>query len=109
MAEPPKQYRFKKGQSGNPKGRPKKLPALDTMLVDVLGEVGQNGDAAIIAILKVLRAKAAKGDIRAIELLLDRYYGKVTQNIEQRTEVVVPQIKWADDEPNDEPEPDTQI
>ena len=29
---------FKPGQSGNPNGRPKKLPELDKLLADVLGE-----------------------------------------------------------------------
>jgi len=29
-------HKFKKGQSGNPKGRPKKLPGLDELLTEVL-------------------------------------------------------------------------
>ena len=29
---------FKKGVSGNPKGTPKKIPQLDVLLADVLGE-----------------------------------------------------------------------
>lgn len=69
---------FKKGQSGNPNGRPKKLPELDKLLADVLGEE-KEGITAAEAILKALRAKAAKGDVRAIEVLLDRAYGKAKQ------------------------------
>jgi hypothetical protein len=72
---------FKKGQSGNPKGRPKKLPELNKLLADVLGEE-KDGVTAAEAILKALRAKAAKGDIRAAEVLLDRGYGKAKQAVE---------------------------
>jgi hypothetical protein len=74
---------FKKGQSGNPKGRPKKLPELDKLLADVLGEE-KDGVSAAEAILKALRAKAAKGDIRAAEVLLDRGWGKAKQSIEHK-------------------------
>jgi len=72
---------FKPGQSGNPNGRPKKLPELDKLLADVLGEE-KDGITAAEAILKALRAKAAKGDVRAIEVLLDRAYGKAKVGIE---------------------------
>jgi len=72
---------FKKGQSGNPKGRPKKLPHLEELLADILGE-DKEGITAAEAILRALRAKATKGDIRAAEVLLERAYGKAKQGIE---------------------------
>ena len=75
---------FKKGQSGNPNGRPKKLPELDKLLADVLGEE-KDGVTAAEAILKKLRAMAAAGNIRAAELLLDRGYGKAKQSIDHTT------------------------
>jgi hypothetical protein len=71
---------FKKGESGNPNGRPRKLPELDKLLADVLGEE-KDGVSAAEAILKALRLKASKGDVRAIELMLDRAYGKAPQTI----------------------------
>jgi hypothetical protein len=74
-------HKFKKGQTGNPKGRPKKLPELHVLLADVLGEE-KDGISAAEAILKSIRAKAAKGDVRAAELLLDRAYGKPKQSID---------------------------
>lgn len=72
---------FKKGKSGNLLGRPKKLPQLDVLLADVMGEE-KDGKTACEAILMALRAKAAKGDIRAAELLLDRSFGKVAQKMQ---------------------------
>ena len=72
---------FKKGQTGNPNGRPKKLPALDALMAEVLGEE-QNGMTAAKAILAKLRQKAVAGDVRASEILLDRAYGKAKQALE---------------------------
>lgn len=74
-------HKFKKGQSGNPKGRPPKLPELDKLLAQVLGEE-KDGITAAGVILKAIRAKAAKGDVRAAELLLDRAYGKPKQTLD---------------------------
>lgn len=74
-------HKFTKGQSGNPNGRPKKLPELDKLLADVLGEE-KNGLTAAQAILKALLVKAAKGDVRAAEVLLDRAYGKTKQQMD---------------------------
>ena len=84
---------FEKGKSGNPatqfssenqpekNGRPKKLPKLDELLADVLGE-DKDGIEAAKAILMALRSKAAKGDVRAAEVLLDRAYGKSKQTVD---------------------------
>lgn len=74
---PPKHTQFKKGQSGNPNGRPKK-PDLDQYLADALNEE-RNGMKAIEAVIKSLIAKAVKGDVRAAQLLLERGYGKPDQ------------------------------
>ena len=73
-----KGVKFKKGVSGNPKGRPKRIPNLDILLADVLGEEKEGIEAAK-AILMALRTKAIKGDVRAAEVLLDRAYGKAKQ------------------------------
>lgn len=78
---PPGAKPFVKGQSGNPKGQPKKIPELRILLAEVLGEE-KDGKTAAQAILMALRAKATKGDVRAAELLLERAYGKSIQNVE---------------------------
>ena len=66
--------------SGNTKnvGRKRELPELSKLLAEVLGEE-KDGITAGEAILKALRAKATKGDVRAAEVLLDRAYGKPKQ------------------------------
>jgi len=74
---------FPKGVSGNPNGRPKKIPEIDKLLADVLGEDGHEATE----ILKALVAKAKKGDVRAAEVLLDRAYGKAKQDINQKTTI----------------------
>ena len=84
-------HKFKKGQTGNPNGRPRKLPELDKLLADVMGEE-KDGLSAAEAILKALRAKATKGDIRAAELLLDRAYGNAKQTIDNNLNVSQPLV-----------------
>lgn len=74
--------KWQKGESGNPNGAPKKIPELEKMLIDIMGEE-VNGVPAALIVLRALRKKAANGDVRAIELLLDRSYGKIKQVIEQ--------------------------
>lgn len=88
---PPEHSKFKKGQTGNPNGRPRKLPELDKLLAEVMGEE-KDGLSAAEAILKALRAKATKGDIRAAEVLLDRAYGKAKQTIDNNLNVSQPLV-----------------
>ncbi len=93
-------HKFPKGKSGNPKGRPKKLPELDKLLADVLGEE-KDGITAADAILRKLRAMAAQGNIRAAEILLDRAYGKAKQQMDLTSggnPVPIPQIIMPKDE-----------
>ena len=71
---------FKKGQSGNPKGRPK-LPDIKAAMAKVLAEE-KNGMDALEAVLRALRTRAIKGDVRAAQELLDRAFGRAKQSIE---------------------------
>ena len=88
---------FKKGVSGNPKGRPK-MPDIKEALTMILGDE-KDGRTALDAILAALRAKAVKGDVKAAQELLDRAYGKSKQIIEQELEVKNQGIiKWGDKE-----------
>lgn len=74
---------FQKGQSGNPKGRPKKLPELDELLKDCLSEETK-GKTQMELIIRALVKKSLKGDIRASELLLNRSYGKLKEKEETK-------------------------
>lgn len=74
---PPQDTRFKKGQSGNPKGRPKGRKDFATDVRDVLAAsvtITENGRPKKVssqrAALMRLREKALKGDGRALEKLL---------------------------------------
>jgi hypothetical protein len=75
--------KWKKGQSGNPKGRPK-LPDISEALAKILADE-KDGYSALEATLMALRAKAVKGDIRAAEALLDRAFGKPRQSVDHTT------------------------
>jgi hypothetical protein len=80
-ARPPKHTQFKKGQSGNPKGRPKAVKAhmpvsriiRRSLSEEVQGQV--NGKTRkmtkLEAIIEVQSAKALKGDTRAAKLVID--------------------------------------
>lgn len=73
---PPKHTRFRKGQSGNPKGRPRGTLNMATVLERTLRErvvINENGKRKTItkleAAVKQLTNKAASGDMKAFSLL----------------------------------------
>jgi hypothetical protein len=75
--KPPTQNRFRPGQSGNPKGRPKGALGVRSLVNSALDEtvrVAENGKARSIrkrqAILLAMIAKAIKGDVRAAVLIM---------------------------------------
>ena len=75
--KPPESTRFKKGESGNPRGRPKGRKNWITQADRILNEkvtVNENGRRTTItkfeAAVKQLVNKAASGDHRAIQELL---------------------------------------
>ena len=86
--KPPLETRFKRGQSGNPRGRPRGAKNLATLLDEALNElvvVNENSGRRRIskrkAALKQLVNEAAKGNWRALKLLVD-----ILQDIERRSE-----------------------
>jgi Family of unknown function (DUF5681) len=77
FGKPPRHTRFRKGQSGNPKGRPRGSKNLATIMEKVLKEpvvISENGKRRRItkreALIKQLVNKAIAGDPRSIKLLL---------------------------------------
>jgi hypothetical protein len=77
MPFPNKNQTFKKGQTGNPNGRPK-LPDLKEVMAKVLSEEVK-GKSSLESILKAIKGKANKGDVRAAELLLKYTYSMPVQ------------------------------
>lgn len=84
---------WRKGESGNPKGRPKQLPELRPMLARLLSEPTPEGVEAAELILRSLIAEAAKGNTRAAELILRRAYGDAPRLIELQTSQRKP-LSW---------------
>jgi hypothetical protein len=71
---------FQKGQSGNPKGRPK-LRDIKEVLTDLLSQE-KNKQQLVDAVMTVVVNKALKGDLKAADMLLSYTYGKPTQKTE---------------------------
>jgi hypothetical protein len=77
FGRPPRHTRFKPGQSGNPKGKPKKAISLGDDIQNELAEriPIREGDRNLKvskqrALVKALLARSLKGDTRAAGLLL---------------------------------------
>jgi len=84
--KPPNARQFKRGKSGNPKGRPKGSLNLATDLTAELGEhitVREDGRPRKVskqrALIKSLMAKALQGDVRAMGSLLALYARVITE------------------------------
>lgn len=73
-----------KGVSGNPKGRPKKIPKLEVLLAEVLGDATEDGkNSKIRKVLEQLVEDAtSRGSMfrtRAGEVIMDRVYGRAKE------------------------------
>lgn len=75
---------YKKGQSGNPNGRPKKGSAI----ADILNKIGDEEHKKNItkreALLKKTYELAIKGDAAARNFIADRTEGKAIERIEKK-------------------------
>ncbi len=78
--KPPKSGQFKRGQSGNPKGRPKRTKSPKSLVLGLLAEripvKTQNGVrkmSKMEALLHKQMEKASRGDDKAFKILLNLY------------------------------------
>ncbi len=76
--QPPRHTRFKPGESGNKRGRPKGSKSVDAVLQSLLNQkvtiqdaAGRRRVPAVEALLRALMQRALRGDNRAAKLLLD--------------------------------------
>lgn len=76
--KPPRQHQFKKGVSGNPKGRKKKDTTIRSILKKIIAETvtakmpeGEQTMTALEFVLRSMRNRAAKGDNRATDKFID--------------------------------------
>lgn len=91
--KPPVHTRFKKGKSGNPKGRPKHAKSLNTIIrEEMLAKVPVRTSAGVryisrahALVLKRLE-QASKGNDRAMDKLFERYDVAVPGASEEATE-----------------------
>jgi dihydrodipicolinate synthase/N-acetylneuraminate lyase len=86
---PPQNFRFKRGRSGNPRGRPKGVLNLATVLARTLREkvtIDENGKRKTVSKLEAaivqLVSRATSGDAQAI-----RYLCQLVKSAEERSVV----------------------
>ena len=99
--KPPRHRQFKKGQTGNPKGRPKGAKNIKTELAEELQEkivVREDGKRMVVsrqrAMIKSQMARALKGDTRAANALLQLAYKYLLPDESQPEErVLTPEDK----------------
>jgi hypothetical protein len=95
-AIPPEHSQFKKGESGNPNGRPKGSLNRSTLInkwleveqdfTNPITNVNERLSQADIITLAAIK-EAQKGNIQAFEKLMDSAFGKLTNTIEGKHEI----------------------
>ena len=95
---PLREYQWKPGQSGNPKGRPKGVSI--TGAIRELVAAGLNGKDLEKALATVAIQRALSGDYKFYQLVVERLDGKVPDMIESQGEVDI-LVRYADNRVND--------
>jgi hypothetical protein len=105
---PPKEYQYKKGQTGNPNGRPKGGKNISTYLKLLMDEEMSTTDmfsqkksmkktvADIIAVKLIalaIKSNKGKGDLAAINTIMDRLEGKPLVKQETKTQFEEIEVK----------------
>ena len=76
---------FVKGRSGNPSGRPKNQTFTKELRAFMSGIDPVMGVQRLEYIVNILFAKACEGDIKAIQMIMNRVDGLPTQHVETKT------------------------
>lgn len=78
-----RQGRWKKGESGNPGGRPKRDNAITEFLSDKVGESDvTRRKALLMSLIRIASDQKHRDQLRAIELLLAYDQGRPTEKVE---------------------------
>lgn len=72
--------KFSKENQPEENGRKPKIPALDILLGEVVGEDGMK------EIIQAMQKEAKKGNVQAANCILDRQFGKAKQQIDLKQE-----------------------
>lgn len=104
---------FKPGQSGNPKGRPKRR-AISEAYRKLLEHVNDEGETIALKLAQQVIADALDGDLAAIREVTDRTEGKPKQEQEikgsigvtAKVTIYLPDNGRNDASPSSEPDPD---
>lgn len=96
-----KPYQFPKGVSGNPNGRPRKIPGIDEIMSKVLSEE-TDGITAAEQVFRAVLKQAIAGNLHAAEMLWNRAYGKPKEAIQQDNELQITIVREPDDLTTDE-------
>jgi hypothetical protein len=101
---------FVKGQSGNPGGRPKKR-TLESIVEKAMAEKNEYGQTYEYAIVIKVRDKATEGDLNAVKILWEYYYGKPAQQVDMTSngQTITPTIIQFVDDSEDEQEVPTAL
>jgi len=85
--------RFRKGASGNPKGRPRKEKNLSEIVQDFMLDTDpETGESRLKSAIKGLGDAALAGDTEALETLLEYGYGKPEQHVVRNETVRVREV-----------------
>ncbi|MEL0173666.1 MAG: DUF5681 domain-containing protein [bacterium] len=81
-----KKYQWKKGQSGNPNGRPKKDFALNEHIRAFANLEDDEKKTMLESVVEKVYEEALNGNMQAITFLADRILGKPTQALNVKAE-----------------------
>ncbi len=84
-AEHLERFRWKKGESGNPSGRPKGSVSLEAELRRRLSD-GEEGERLVQGLISQAIRQALGGDFRFFNLILERLDGKVADKVHLQNE-----------------------
>ena len=80
--KPPVGKQFKKGASGNPKGRPPKEFALNDHIREIANKpLGRSKKTMLEAVISTVYDEALNGNMTAVNFLADRILGKPAQTL----------------------------